>query len=171
MSTSINSKVVLSSLAVVAIAVGVVLFAPGSDAVGSAAGHPENADVVVYKSEYCGCCQGWVEHMKETGLEVSVVTVTDTTAARETLGIPNKLGSCHSAKVGDYFVEGHVPADLVQQLMTEQPADILGIAAPGMPPGSPGMPAPHPREFDIIALHTDGSTSVYATRQGTVTGD
>ena len=161
----------LSSLAVVAIAVGAVLFAPGPDAVGSAAEHPENADVVVYKSEYCGCCQSWVEHRKETGFEVSVVTVTNTTAARETLGIPNKLGSCHSAKAGDYFVEGHVPADLVQQLMTEQPADILGIAVPGMPPGSPGMPAPNPTEFDIIALHTDGSTSVYATRQGTVTGD
>ncbi len=172
MSTSINSKITLSLLAVVAIAVGTILFAPGSDAVdSSAAERPENVDVVVYKSEYCGCCGLWAEHLQKSGLEVSVVTVTNTMAARESLGIPNKLGSCHSATVGDYWVEGHVPADLVQQLMTEKPADILGISVPGMPPGSPGMPAPQPAEYDIIALHTDGSTSVYATRQGTVTGE
>ena len=171
MSTLTNSKITLSLLAVVAIAGGAFLFSPGADAVNSAgARQTENVDLVVYKSEFCGCCQGWVEHLQGTGLEVSVVTVDDTTAARKSLGIPNKLGSCHSAKVGKYFVEGHVPADLVQKLMAEKPADILGIAAPGMPPGSPGMPSENPAEFDVIALHADGSTSVYATRQGTASG-
>lgn len=172
MSTLINSKVTFSLLAVVAIAGGAFLFSPGSDAVHSAAAvQAENVDVVVYKSEFCGCCQSWVEHMQGTGLAVSVVTVDNTMAARQSLGIPNQLGSCHSAKVGKYSVEGHVPADLVQKLMTEKPTDILGIAAPGMPQGSPGMPSAHPVEYDIIAYHTDGSTSVYATRQGTITGE
>ena len=172
MSTSLNSKIALSLLAVVAIGGGAFLFSTGSEVVDSVpAGQTEDVDVVVYKSELCGCCQSWVEHMQGTGFEVSVVTVDNTMAARESLGIPNKLGSCHSAKVGKFFVEGHVPADLVHKLMADKPADILGISAPGMPQGSPGMPSAHPVEYDIIAYHTDGSTSVYATRQGTVSSE
>ena len=166
-----NIKNILTLLAVVGIGAGSILArAPAESAAMQPTVDSESVDVVVYKSEFCGCCGGWVEHMQEAGHEVSVVTVTNTMASRESLGIPTKLGSCHSAKAGKYWVEGHVPADLVQRLVTEEPADILGIAVPGMPPGSPGMPAPNPAEYDIIALHTDGSTSIYATRQGTVTG-
>ncbi len=167
-----NIKNILTLLVVVGIGAGSILArAPAESAAMQPAVGSESVDVVVYKSGFCGCCGSWVEHLQKTGLEVNVVTVTNTMASRESLGIPTRLASCHSAKVGDYWVEGHVPADLVQRLMAEKPPDILGIAAPGMPPGSPGMPAPHPVGYDIIALHTDGSTSVYATRQGTVTGE
>jgi len=165
-----NMKNILSLLAVVAIGAGLILVqAPSAPLPVQSAAGSQSAEVVVYKTEYCGCCGLWVEHLQKTGLEVEVVTVTNTMASRKALGIPNKLGSCHSAKAGDYWVEGHVPADLVQKLMTEKPSDILGIAVPGMPAGSPGMPSSHPVEYDILAVHADGSTSVYATRKGPVT--
>ncbi len=162
-----NIKNVLTIVAVVAIVAGLLFVRaepqPASNPTPSGA---ENADIVVYKTEFCGCCLGWVDHLRENGLEVGVVNVATTAATRERLGVPHALGSCHTAKVGDYWVEGHVPADLVQRLMTEKPGDIRGIAAPGMPMGSPGMEGPNPVEYDVIAYRADGSTSTYATRQG-----
>lgn len=127
------------------------------------------ADVVVYKSPSCGCCSLWIEHLRDSGLEVNVVSVNSTEPVRSRLGVPGKLASCHTAVVGDYWVEGHVPADLVQQLMAEQPANIRGISAPGMPPGSPGMEGPNASEYKVMAHDTEGKTNVYATRQGKTT--
>ncbi len=126
----------------------------------------EGVDIVVYKTATCGCCSKWVEHLQKSGLDVAAVNVASTAPAREQAGVPNRLGSCHTAVVGDYWVEGHVPADLVDRLMTERPVDIQGIAVPGMPMGSPGMEGPNPVRYDVIAYHTDGSTSVYASVQG-----
>jgi len=162
-----NIKNVLSILAVVAIVAG-LLFArvepqPATTPMPIGA---DDADIVVYKTEFCGCCHGWVDHLRDNGLEVEVVNVTTTAATRERLGVPHALGSCHTAKVGDYWVEGHVPADLVQRLIADKPDDIRGIAAPGMPMGSPGMEGPNPVEYDVVAYRADGSTSIYATRQG-----
>lgn len=167
-----NTKNTLSLVAIVAIGAAVLFMRAPSDplAIPPAAG-PGDVAIMVYKSEFCGCCLGWVQHLQDTGLDVGVVTVTNTMSARERLGVPHKLGSCHTAKAGDYWVEGHVPADLVQQLMAEKPDDILGIAVPGMPVGSPGMPGANPVEYDILAYHRGGSVSVYATRQGTITGE
>ena len=82
------------------------------------------------------------------------------------VGVPPQLLSCHTGTINGYWVEGHVPADLVQKLITEKPTDIRGISAPGMPKGSPGMEGPNPAQYDIIAYHANGTTSVYATRQG-----
>lgn len=126
----------------------------------------ETAEVVVYKTAACGCCTNWVAHLRENGLSVSVVNVPTTEPVHDRLGVPHQLGSCHTAEVGDYWVEGHVPADLVQRLLTERPTDIRGIAVPGMPMGSPGMEGPNPVRYDVIAVGTDGRNSVYATRQG-----
>ncbi len=127
------------------------------------------ADVVVYKSPTCGCCSKWIEHLRENGLEVDIVSVGNTAAIRKRVGVPRELGSCHTAVVGDYWVEGHVPADLIQQLMTEKPADIRGISAPGMSIGSPGMEGPDATEYKVLAHEVAGKTSVYATRQGKTT--
>ena len=124
------------------------------------------ADVVVYKTPSCGCCVKWVDHLEDHQMDVSVVNVPTTRGMQSKLGIPPGLRSCHTAKVGDYWVEGHVPADLVKKLITDKPDDIRGISAPGMPAGSPGMEGPNPVQYDIVAYHTDGTTSVYATRQG-----
>ncbi len=126
----------------------------------------ENAGIVVYKTPTCGCCNNWVAHLRNSGLEVSVVNVSNTQPIRSRVGVPRKLGSCHTAVVGDYWVEGHVPADLIQRLMVEKPEDIRGIAVPGMPVGSPGMEGPDPVRYDILAYDADGNTTVYATRQG-----
>lgn len=125
-----------------------------------------STDVVVYKTPACGCCGKWVEHLRENGFDVSVVNVSSTQPAREQYGVPRRLGSCHTAQAGEYWVEGHVPADLIQRLVTEQPGNIRGIAVPGMPMGSPGMEGPGAVQYDIVAYRRDGMTTVYATRQG-----
>lgn len=159
-----SSLYLISSVAIAAIAVivGTVLLPTeksGEDA----------TEIVVYKTPTCGCCTNWVGHLRGNGLDAEVINVPSTGPIHERLGVPHELGSCHTAKVGDYWVEGHVPADLVQRLMTEKPSDIRGIAVPGMPMGSPGMEGPNPVEYDIISYGADGSTSVYATRQGHTT--
>ena len=122
--------------------------------------------VTVYKTPTCGCCGDWVAHLRDAGLEVNVVDVASTQSWRAEAGVPNRLGSCHTAVVGDYFVEGHVPADLVAGLIEKKPADIRGIAVPGMPVGSPGMEGPNPVEYDVLAVGTDGKVFVFATREG-----
>ena len=129
------------------------------------------ADIVVYKTEFCGCCLDWVEHLKVKGMTVDVKNVESTMSIRDRLGVPHKLGSCHTAEIQGYWVEGHVPADLIQKLVGEKPADIRGISAPGMPLGSPGMEGPNPMTYDIVAYHADGTTSVYATREGKESAD
>ncbi|MFQ6004186.1 MAG: DUF411 domain-containing protein [Woeseia sp.] len=148
---------VIITAAVVA-AAGVWFSIPTSDA--------KVAEVMVYKTASCGCCNKWVAHLRDNEFEVSVVNVSNTQPTRERLGVPRQLGSCHTAVVGQYWVEGHVPADLIQRLIAEKPDDIRGIAAPGMPVGSPGMEGPNPVEYKVLAYGTDGKTTVYATRQG-----
>ena len=96
------------------------------------------ADIVVYKSPTCGCCGKWVKHMEDAGFSVDVEDRRDLTPIKAELGVPGRMQSCHTAKVGDYIVEGHVPADLVRRMLDEKP-DIKGLAVPGMPMGSPGM--------------------------------
>lgn len=126
----------------------------------------EDADVVVYKTPACDCCNKWIAHLRDNDLKVSVVSVRDTRSIQSRLGVPRQLGSCHTAVVGNYWVEGHVPADLIQRLVAEKPDDVLGIAVPGMPIGSPGMEGPNPVRYDVLAFGADGRTTVYAVRQG-----
>jgi len=128
---------------------------------------PVSEVVTVYKSATCGCCSAWVEHMREAGFEVEVRDVPDAElpAIKADLGVGLSHQSCHTAVVGDYVVEGHVPADLVRQILEEQP-DIAGLAVPGMPRGSPGMEMPDGSKdpYDVIAFTEDGEQRVYASR-------
>lgn len=117
--------------------------------------------VEVYKSPYCGCCEEWVQHLRKNGFEVKTHDVTDVPAARKKLGMPERLGSCHTAKVGGYLVEGHVPAADIQRMLKEKPKAI-GIAVPGMPLGSPGMESSKPQPYDTLLVQPDGSTRVFA---------
>ncbi|MBU1365804.1 MAG: DUF411 domain-containing protein [Gammaproteobacteria bacterium] len=120
------------------------------------------ADVVdVYKSPYCGCCGKWIDHLKVAGFAVRTHEVNDVPAARQRLGMPEQLGSCHTAKVGGYLVEGHVPAADIERLLKEKPKAI-GLAVPAMPPGSPGMESPRPVPYQTLLVQPDGKTSVYA---------
>jgi hypothetical protein len=127
----------------------------------SEAGTPE---VIVYKSPTCGCCGKWVDHMREAGFEVTTTDVDDVTPIKRKYGLPPGLGSCHTAVVGGYVVEGHVPAEEVKRLLEEQP-DVAGIAVPGMPIGSPGMEqGDRVDSYEIVTFDKDGNTTVFATR-------
>lgn len=121
--------------------------------------------VTVWKSPTCGCCSNWVDHMRAAGFEVETHDVDDLSAIKAEHGIGLSHQSCHTATVGDYVLEGHVPADLVRKMLEERPG-IAGLAVPGMPRGSPGMEMPDGTkdEYDVLALHEDGGSEVYARR-------
>ncbi len=114
----------------------------------------------VYKSPYCGCCGAWEQHMAAAGFTVRSHPVQDVPAQRQKLGMPEAYGSCHTARVGGYLIEGHVPAADVQRLLAEQPAAI-GLAVPGMPQGSPGMDSPRAQAYDTLLIRKDGRARVY----------
>ncbi|MCB1772510.1 MAG: DUF411 domain-containing protein [Gammaproteobacteria bacterium] len=121
------------------------------------------ADVVVYKSPTCGCCGKWVKHMEDAGFSVDVENRQDLSTIKSELGVPGRMQSCHTARIGGYFVEGHVPADLVKRMLDKKP-DIRGLTVPGMPMGSPGMEGPRKDRYSVIAIGNDGSAGVYAQR-------
>ncbi|MCG7886690.1 MAG: DUF411 domain-containing protein [Candidatus Thiodiazotropha taylori] len=103
--------------------------------------HSFAADVIVYKSPTCGCCNDWVKHLQQNGFSVQAHDRRDMQLVKCTLNVPQGLQSCHTAVVGDYVVEGHVPAKEIVRLLREKPA-VEGISVPGMPMGSPGMEGP-----------------------------
>lgn len=119
--------------------------------------------LVVHKSPYCGCCGLWVEHMERAGFDVEVREVDNLGPIKQALGVPAGAGSCHTAEIGGYFVEGHVPAQDVKRLLAERPA-ARGLAAPGMPLGSPGMETPDGRAqpYEVLLIAHDGSATVHA---------
>ena len=121
----------------------------------------EPTKVQVYKSPTCGCCQKWVEHLKAQGYDVSVSNVSDVAPVKRELGVPQGVASCHTAFVGGYFVEGHVPAEDVTRLLAEHP-DVAGLAVPGMPLGSPGMEGPNAPPYKVFAVKRDGTMAVFA---------
>jgi hypothetical protein len=119
----------------------------------------------VWKDPNCGCCKDWVAHMQANGFAVKVHD-SGNSAARKRLGMPDKLGSCHTALVGGYTLEGHVPAREVLRLLKERPAAV-GLAVPGMPVGSPGMDGAIYGErkdpYDVLLVSRSGGTRVYQT--------
>ena len=117
--------------------------------------------VDVYKNPNCDCCGKWIDHLKDAGFEVRAHNVMDVPATRKRLGMPDRLGSCHTAKVGGYVVEGHVPVADIQRLLREKPK-ALGIAVPSMPPGSPGMESSKPVPYNTLLVQSGGETSIFA---------
>ncbi len=152
---------VLAAATVAAFLLGFVAASlPGSQAVA------ESAEVVVYKTPYCGCCRKWVEQLEATGLAVRTVDVDSTAEVQADVGVPRNLRSCHTAKIGDYWVEGHVPPDLVVELVRDKPANIAGLTVPGMPIGSPGMEGRNPERYQVLRVTTEGKVEVHAVRDG-----
>ncbi|MET0081195.1 MAG: DUF411 domain-containing protein [Candidatus Thiodiazotropha lotti] len=123
----------------------------------------EAADVVVYKSPTCGCCKAWVSHLKKNGFSVAVHNRRDMNPIKTKLGVPRHLQSCHTAEVGGYIVEGHVPADDIVRLLQEK-TPIKGLAVPGMPMGSPGMEGPRSDPYDVLTFDEYGKTRTYSSR-------
>ncbi|MGQ0646509.1 MAG: DUF411 domain-containing protein [Gemmatimonadaceae bacterium] len=119
----------------------------------------------VYKSPTCGCCKAWVDKMRGAGFEVRVTDLDDNAlqAEKARRGVTENLGSCHTAIVNGYVVEGHVPAEDIKRLLQEKPA-VAGIAAPGMPRGSPGMEMPNGAKdsYTVVAFTKSGKTTVFA---------
>lgn len=118
--------------------------------------------VTVYKSPTCGCCKKWVTHLKDNGFQVTAHDVQNVDPYKAKLGLPNGLGSCHTAVVAGYLIEGHVPAEDIKRLITERPA-AKGLTVPGMPMGSPGMEGTRKDDYDVLLIGKDGKTSVYAS--------
>ncbi|TCS33094.1 hypothetical protein EDC30_11835 [Paucimonas lemoignei] len=121
--------------------------------------------VEVYKSAYCGCCTAWVDHLKDNGFDVKVKNVESPSDFREKFGIPQDLGSCHTAKVQGYAIEGHVPAADIKRLLAEKPKAV-GLAVPSMPMGSPGMEGPRKDAYDVFLVQANGRTSTYKHYNG-----
>ena len=119
-------------------------------------------EVQVFKSPSCGCCGYWVEHMRTAGFTVKVTEVNDTTSARKRLGLPDRYASCHTATVGGYVLEGHVPAAEVKRLLASKPKAI-GLAVPGMPPSAPGMDVPGRKDpYEVLLVDASGQSTVFA---------
>lgn len=120
--------------------------------------------LTVYKSESCGCCQLWVEHMQKAGFSATVVNTTELSAIKAKFSVPKDLHSCHTASVGGYFVEGHVPASDVLRLLAEKP-NVAGIGVAGMPMGSPGMEVPSgdTQPYKVTQVNKDGRQSIFSS--------
>lgn len=122
------------------------------------------ASILVHKTPTCGCCGAWVEHLREAGFAVEVQDHDDLGPTKERLGVPYGKGSCHTAEVAGYIVEGHVPATDIKRLLAEKP-DARGLVLPGMPIGSPGMESPDGtvQPYTVELVQRDGSTRAWAS--------
>ena len=118
----------------------------------------------VVKSASCACCAKWVEYMKKAGFQVTVENRDEFTDLKRAKGVTEKLQSCHTATVGGYVIEGHVPEDLIKKLLAEKPTGVKGLAAPGMPPSSPGMDMPGNTHYIVYSFDAKGNAKPYAER-------
>ena len=119
------------------------------------------ANVKVYKNPSCGCCDKWVEHLEHSGFEVDVVNRSDVVVHKRKLGVPEQFFSCHTAEVGGYVIEGHVPAKDIKKLLVEKPA-YRGLAVPGMPQGSPGMETGRIDDYNVFVFDAGKPGKVFS---------
>lgn len=130
-----------------------VLFAPAAMAANA---------LDVYSDPSCGCCGAWVRYMRAQGYTVTVHQNQPMPAVKARLGVPPDAVSCHTAVIDGYVIEGHVPVEDIRRLLAERPK-ARGLAAPGMPMGSPGMEVGAPERYDVVLINHDGSSSAFAT--------
>jgi hypothetical protein len=121
--------------------------------------------IEVFKSETCGCCEAWTDHLKAHGFKVKVTNVGNPSDYRQKFGIPAELGSCHTAKIGSYAIEGHVPASDIKRLLASG-VKARALAVPAMPHGSPGMETGRSDPYDVLLVQPDGRTTVYKHYSG-----
>jgi hypothetical protein len=125
----------------------------------------ENSDkptITVYKDPDCGCCKNWIEHLIKHGYRVKANDTRELKKVKRSLGIPEKLEACHTALVGAYLIEGHVPAGDIDRLLKTKPK-VAGLAVPGMPAGSPGMEMGARQPYSVISFDRTGRTAVFAS--------
>jgi hypothetical protein len=143
----------------------IVLLGVGGTALAGRASAQRGISVKLYKEATCGCCGLWARHMSSAGFAVETVDVADINRTKAQLIVPARLATCHTAKVGDYLIEGHVPAVVVKRLLAEKPAG-RGLAVPGMPVGSPGMEGGTPETYTVFLFERSGAVSFYARCRG-----
>lgn len=118
-------------------------------------------DIMVYKSPTCGCCNKWIKHLEDEGFNVKTKNMSDMNPIKNDYGVQKKFQSCHTAKVGKYFIEGHVSASDIKKLLKEKP-DIKGLSVPGMPMGSPGMEGHRKDNYNVLAIDKENNATVYS---------
>jgi hypothetical protein len=129
----------------------------------AAVGRDSGTAITVYKSPTCGCCTKWVDHLRANGFAPNVHDTDDMDAMKDDMGVPKGLRSCHTALLGPYLIEGHVPADDLHRLLAERPK-VAGLAVPGMPHSTPGMAVPgEAREpYEVVSFTRDGKSALFA---------
>jgi hypothetical protein len=120
-------------------------------------------EITVYKDPDCGCCANWVKHMRAAGFVATVRDTRDMATVKASMGVPSALESCHTARIGAYTIEGHVPADVIVKLLQQKPVG-AGLAVPGMPSGSPGMEGGRVDKYDVMLFDKAGKAQVFASR-------
>jgi hypothetical protein len=124
----------------------------------------ESATAEIWKDPNCGCCQAWADHLKTAGFEVRIHETEEMNGVKAMNRVPAELASCHTAKIGGYVIEGHVPASDIMRLLTEKP-QVHGLAVPGMPLGSPGMEMPDGEKeaYDVMSFDEGGKAAVWSS--------
>jgi hypothetical protein len=119
------------------------------------------SDIMVYRDPSCGCCEGWIDHLSEQGFRPTEVSTSEMETIKQQYSIPEHFRSCHTAIVQEYVIEGHVPAADIKRLLAEYP-DVVGIAVPGMPVGTPGMEDGDRRDsFTVFSFDSAGNTAMF----------
>lgn len=151
-------------LAIIGVVAGLLLAACGAPASEQATDAPATRVMTVYKSPTCGCCTDWVSYVEEHGYTVTVEAVPNLAEIKAEHNVPTTMQSCHTALIDGYVVEGHVPVADIERLLAERP-DVVGIAVPGMPIGSPGMEMEgvDPQPYDVVTFDASGTTEVFSS--------
>jgi hypothetical protein len=129
----------------------------------------EGSAILVHKDPNCGCCSGWVRHLKEAGFAVRVDESAELHVVRTRLGVSPDLAACHTAEVNGYVLEGHVPAAALRRLLEERP-HAIGLAVPGMPVGSPGMEGGAPQKYEVVLFGASGRQTFMRFIGGSIAG-
>jgi hypothetical protein len=133
----------------------------------SVAAFAQATPLVVYKDPDCGCCEKWVAHMKANGFAPTVTNTRDVASIKRQHHVPDALASCHTALVGGYVIEGHVPAADVKRLLAQKSKGVVGLTIPGMPSSAPGMDMTPFKPYTVLSFDAQGKTTVFAEhRQG-----
>ena len=152
-----NKILFFSIFLIIIVAIGgYIVFNNASQSEGELTGMLAGMKATIYKSSSCGCCDLYTKYPKKYGFQVEIVDILDLDSIKTKYSIPGNMQSCHTTVMGDYFVEGHMPIEAINKLLEEKP-DIAGIALPGMPSGSPGMPGYKQENFVVYQVAKDGS--------------
>ncbi|MEE8294919.1 MAG: DUF411 domain-containing protein [Sphingomonadales bacterium] len=157
-------KILILSIPVFLIFSGISLH-QGKGFMQSANAAPKTGEVItIYKNEYCGCCENWAKYIRRAGFKVKVISVNDLAPVNQQFGIPQKVGACHTAKLGDYYIVGHVSVPDILKLLEEKP-DVMGLSVPGMPVGSPGMEIAGmaAQKYNAVLFTANGETEVFVS--------